>query len=217
MITDKSSMLETYAGEHADIYQKLEKFVYWLASGNQDPDVPGMEYDDLVQELLVELIKGLHHYATQNLPMTSLIKLLKTMMDHRVSELRYRYYVTHRNLGRYPLTLSFSPDESDEDDAADMIPDDTDIVALCESAERVRQTRLRLSPNALKVLDSVIFGNKRLSMLTAVSAKRSTAIFKRNWANRLRPWHLADALFMPECEVRHALEEIRLTYLKIQE
>lgn len=214
-----SASKSSYSGDYADIYEQLEGFVYFLANRNQDPDMPAsMEFDELVGELFLELVKGIEYY--RGVPKERMIKLLKRMLDNRIGELRYRYYLTHRGKGRMALSLSISVDDNGEDsDFSELIPDDVDVETQCESHERVKLTRMRLSDTARKVFDALIFGNKRLSMLTATSAKRATNKYQDRDVpdNVVRPWHLADALFMSEVEVRAALVEIRTAYQQVME
>ena len=77
-----------------EVYVELEKFVHFLASKNANPNNVMMEYDEIVSELMLEMVKGLRAY--KDLPKGQLKAVIRRMMDNRVSELRYRFYVTHR-------------------------------------------------------------------------------------------------------------------------
>src|SRR3990167_8635608 len=75
----------------SEVYDDLVKFVKWLASSNHDDSNIMMDYDEIVGELMLELVKGVAHY--KHLERKKLLAVIKRMMDNRISELRYKYYL----------------------------------------------------------------------------------------------------------------------------
>jgi len=201
MTQPKFSMVED---ERNQTYVRLVKFVYWLAGNNTNPDNVLMDFDEIVGELLLELAKGLKVYG--DLPDEELDAVIRRMMDNRISELRYKYYCTHRKIG---LSLTVSTDDGDEwiECADDGI--DTDEIAA--SRHRVQFTREKLSPIAKRVFDALIYGSERLSKQLKLSNVRANSVYK-NHKVRVRPHHVADALLISEDQVVESYNEIRESY-----
>ena len=76
------------------VYKALYKFVLKVCWEKGDPNNIMMDGDELFGELLEEIAKGLKHYA--DLPYNQKLAVIRSMLDNRVAELRYKYYVTHR-------------------------------------------------------------------------------------------------------------------------
>lgn len=208
-----------------ETYYELEKFVHYLAGRHANGNVM-MSYDEIVGELLVELVKGVRHYS--NLEMNKLKAVIRRMMDNRISELKYRFFSTHRNAENYVISLNLEVATRNAD-ALDYIDDansgvtpveeliedvGSDPANLYESKERVTLTRERLSPVARDVFDSVVYGNNMLSTIMLLAAVRSTYIYKSRVVT-IKPWHIADALHMDEQEVKIALKEIKEVYSEV--
>lgn len=215
---DKFSSVESTVD---DWVVEMEKFVHFLAGRNIGMAV---EYDDMVQELMLELVKGVQAYP--NLPHDQLAAVLRRMMDNRVSELRYRYHVTHRKYAEYDISLSIEVSTRDvkkltgfskQSDAESAVPMEElisggeDPARVYDSKERVLSIRSELTPIAKKVFDSLISGNNMLAMIVWLSAMRSSVVSGHRTV-RVRPWHIADALHMDEKEVKEALKEIKRVY-----
>lgn len=214
MSEDKFSMTDD------EIIEQLRGFITHLASIHQDEYVMDMQFDDLVGELMLELAKGLSYYRDK--PSDQKLVLLRRMMDNRIGELRYRYYITSRQFGRLEFSLEYaapyqSGENQDADDLGETIPDVLDVEGIVDSKERVARVRDALSPKSKRVLDAVISGNKRLSVIMAASTFRSTSVFKTTSPVTLKAWHLADALFMSEKDVQASIIEIRRVYARIME
>lgn len=194
-----------------EFVHEMEKFVYWLAQKNTG-QITMMETDEIVGELMLEMAKGLQHYA--NLPMEQLKAVIRKMMDNRIAELRHREYGTHRALGIGALCLDYDPHDESKIDMMMThvdIPDPASVEELCESMERVELVRKHLSPIAQQVFDAVIFGNDRLNSVVSMSAIRHHTRFSRG-SLKLKPWHVADALFMDLRDVKKAFAEISEQY-----
>ena len=85
-------------------YNTIARFVVYLAGLNGNPEVIGMEFDDLVSELNLEIVKC--DKAYQNLPTEQYKAVMRKVCDFRISELKYRYYKTRRRLGNVNLLVS---------------------------------------------------------------------------------------------------------------
>lgn len=209
-----------------EVYDKLEKFIWYLAYTNQDPDNIMMEVDEIVGELMLELAKGLKYY--DGLPSEQLLAVLRRMMDNRISELRFRYYVSGR---RIPVNMTVSLDigDSDERDGRGVVgfsngnggishelvsKNDSSPESLVESMERVLEVRHKLTDVSQMVFDAVVFGNNQLSEIMFLSAVRAAAVFK-NKSIKIKPQHIADALLMDEKDVRRAFKEIQFAYAEV--
>ena len=98
-------------------FSSIERFVYWLADklsyGNDDNIM--LSYEDVVGELMLEVAKGLNVYKDK--PLNELLAILRRMCDARVSELKLKYYMTHRVMFKVTLSL-------DVEDLGEWIPSD---------------------------------------------------------------------------------------------
>ncbi len=175
---------------------------------------------------MLELAKGLKYY--NNLPSEQLLAVLKRMMDNRISELRFRYYVSGR---RVPINMTVSLDfgSDEERDGRGVVGFSNgsggishEIVSkeastpeeLVESMERVLEVRRQLSDLSQMVFDAVVFGNSQLSDIMFLTAVRAAAVFK-NKTIKIKPQNVADALLMDEHDVRRAFKEIQLVYAEV--
>jgi hypothetical protein len=210
---DKFSNIENVTEEDKKLYVELEKFVYYLAWGSSNPNNILMEAEEIVGELLEELVKGMKHYP--NLPHLEKVKVLKTMLDHRMGELKYRFYGTHRKAAI--LNVSLEQDlTSDNDETGDDIVanDELGVEEAHASKERVALTRALLSSNSKRVFDAVVFGNKRLEDIMRLSAIRSTTVYA-NPIMSLKCWQVAEALVLTNAQVEQAFTEIREAYTEV--
>ena len=76
-----------------EVYEALERFVHHLALQKANGAVL-MDRDELTGELFEEMVKGYNHYG--HLPKGQLLAVIRKMMDNRIAELTYKYYLTHR-------------------------------------------------------------------------------------------------------------------------
>ena len=203
-------------------HTEMIKFVHYLAGRN-----PGLavEYDDIVGELMLELVKGVQSYP--ELPHEQLKAVLRRMMDNRISELKYRFHVTHRKQALFDISLSLDISIRDakklgaghcEGEGAipveELIAGGDDPAEIFESKERVRAVRKQLSPISKSVFDSLILGNSMLAQVVWLSSMRASVVFGSR-AVKVRPWHIADALHMDEKEVKIALKDIKRAYQEV--
>jgi len=212
--------------DEMEVYEELEKFIWYLAYQNQDPNNVMMEVEEIVGELMLELAKGLKFY--NGLPSGQMQAVLRKMMDNRVSELKFRYYVSGR---RIPLSLTVSLDlevgetgdgqivmfgvGGDDNLLHEFVPAEfSSPEEIYESMENVVRVRQGLSEVAQLVFDAVVFGNEQLTDVMYLSALRAAAVFK-NKTIRLKSRHIADALLLDDRAVRKAFREIRLAYAEV--
>jgi hypothetical protein len=195
-----------------EVIANLVKLVYWLANENKNPDNVMMSFDEIVGELFVEVVKGLDRY--KDLPQNELEAVIRRMMDNRISELKYRYYITHRK-HENSLTVALADAEDDPDEFL-LSDQQYNPASISTSLERVRQTRGSLSNTAQKVFDVLIFGDERLNQQLRVSTMRARFVYK-DFKVIIRPHHVADALLISEKEVLSAYDEIRSAYAKVRE
>lgn len=188
----------------------LVKFVYWLAGKNANPDNVMMSFDEIVGELFVEIVKGVDKY--RDLPQNELEAVLRRMMDNRISELKYKFYVTHRKYER-SLTIALPDAEDDLDEYIGS--NQSNPASLSASRERVQQTRQQLSSTAKQVFDMLIFGDERLNQQLNISNIRAKSVYK-DYKVKIRPFHIADALMISESEVVAAYDEIRQAYKSVE-
>lgn len=185
------------------VYNQLEKFIYLLAWENEGKDVL-MEFEEIVGELNIELVKGYQHY--EHLPVEELKTVLMTMLRNRISELRYRFYVTHRVEGAKSVQLGVL----DEVISQPTVSPERSV----EFHEAWSRMRSMLSDEALRVLDALIgtiggVDSQRMELAIRLSSLRS----RHNTAQvKLRPFHIAQALLMPETIVRNHLRDIEEAY-----
>ena len=196
-----------------EVYTELERFMHWLAVQNADPNNIMLSEEDIVGELQIEFMKGIQHYGDK--PHNELLALLKTMMDNRVRELKYRYYLTHRKAeaGMESLDTPAEDDDSEEDGLGEICSDTPGSEELLLSLERVQITREQLQPVDAEVLDAVLVGNARLEQIVKLSALRAQQTFA-NPTIHIQPWHLAEALFLSGEAIQSAYRNIRAAYME---
>lgn len=203
------------------VYKALLKFCYKLGHENVNDANIMMSFDEIIGELLEELVKGLRHYP--DLPYQQKLAVIRRMLDNRISELRYKYYVTHRKAHNndlsYESDLSSEESHATEDKSKVIVSDHGADEPAPEtwlmSIERVTDTRNKLSDMAKKVFDCVVYGgNRRLENILVIHLQRS-ATLKTAPTMKIKPWMVSDALLMDEKEVNSAFEEIKMAYRQV--
>jgi len=204
--------------------KSMTKFVYYLANRYHDPNNPMMAADEIAGELFFELAKSIERYG--NLPLEKFKAVTRRMMDNRISELKYKYYVTHRKGHKNEVSIEMLVAARDESqlhsgmtEVSDGIQVDeliggNDTEALYASADRVVELHKRLSPIAKEIFDALIFGNDRLNDFIELSIIRAEQVYK-NFTVKIKPYMLANALVIPESEVRSAMKEIEDVYAEV--
>jgi len=160
-----------------------------------------MGFDDIKQELEIELVKGIRYYKSK--PIGERKKLLKTMLDHRIQELRFRYYKTHRAAENGRVRID------DIEIMAEAYPTELD------SKEFVEDLKARLSPTSRTVLEAMLMPNDKIANTLSLALLRSSRKRKRRprkpWYI-IRPWHVAEALGLDVKTCRLCFKEIRMVY-----
>lgn len=205
-----------------ELYGHLEKFVHYLAHSKANGAFL-MDHDEISGELFEEMVKGYQRYG--HLPQNQLLKVVKRMMDNRISELTYRYHVTHRKYALKARSLSGEMCEypSKLDDWTEEIiwtscENGSNVDELFDSKERVRQTFDALSISAERVLFALLYGCPNLTAQIELSGRRSSHIYKTpDREIKIKPWHVAEALLMDEAEVKKAFIEIKQTYIEVRD
>jgi len=183
------------------LFEDLQGLVNWFASRNTNPNNVMMSFDDIKQELEIELVKGIRYY--QDKPIGERKKLLKTMLDHRVQELRYRYYKTHRAAENGRVCID------DIEVSADEYATEYDSKAFIEDLKS------RLSPTSREVLDAMLVPNDIIGNTLSLAALRNSKQRKHRARNPwyiIRPWHVAEALGLDLKTCKLCFKEIRTVY-----
>jgi hypothetical protein len=183
------------------LFEDLQGLINWFASRNTNPNNVMMSFDDIKQELEIELVKGIRYY--QDKPIGERKKLLKTMLDHRVQELRYRYYKTHRAAenGRVDIETIEVVDEAS--------------ITEYDSKEFIEDLKSRLSPTSREVLDAMLVPNDSIANVLSLASLRSSKKRKHRARNPwyiIRPWHVAEALGLDLKTCKLCFKEIRMVY-----
>lgn len=183
------------------LFVELQGLVNWFASRNTNPNNVMMSFDDIKQELEIELVKGIRYYKDK--PIGERKKLLKTMLDHRIQELRFRYYKTHRAAENSRVSID------DIEVSADEYATESDSKAFIDGLKS------RLSPTSREVLDAILVPNdiiaNTLSLAGLRNLKQSKHRTRKPWYI-LRPWHVAEALGLDLDTCKLCFKEIRMVY-----
>lgn len=215
--------------EFQEVFDELDGFVKYLAGTRQRPDDVLMSADELMSELYEEMVKGFQTYG--HLPQGELIAVLKRMMDNRVAELVYRYFVTHRGEGVNARSLSTQYDSDTEEDAATVrmheqqafsIEAEISVVigtrisidpsVIYESRDRVLRTRECLSRDAKKVFDVIMESHPLLEQHIKLAGMRASFVYKGAGTVKVQDWQVADVLQLDVKKVRRLFTEIKETY-----
>jgi len=210
--------------DSGEAFDRISKFVYYLAGRNCSNQVPLMDFDEVVGELLEEIAKGLKRYSDK--PMEELLAILRKMCDNRIAELKYKYCVTHRKeaIVAFPITVIDLGSSEEEKYGGKESPgyswvmrNATSVADEYDSMVRVTETRWRLSPAARDVFDAVVYGDQNLGVQIELSGMRATNVYKSGGTINIKPWHIANALCMPIGDVKEAYAEIRKAYKEVRE
>ena len=196
------------------IGDELERFIYHLANRFADIEEVMMDRDELVAELKAEMVKGYCHYADrQDLTNDQMKAILRTILDRRVGELRYRFYKTHRVKARVSLSIEAEIELYDDGSLIEAIPSDEPTTEqVLESLERVNLTRRLLNGDARKVFDVVIKGNRRLDLMLMLASIRSSTT--GGAVAKISPELIAQVMCIGLAEVKRAFADIRKAYVE---
>lgn len=208
-----------------DVYDEMEDFVYWLANNEKREQIFLMDPDELIGELFEEMWKVFLHYQDDIDNLDEMKKVIKSSFDNRISELVYKYAVTHRSARLQAYSLDDPDDPEDYNSRSSLeshivmnigadVCVDTDMLVI--SKERVEKTFIRLrGGDAAKVFSAVIHGDPLLKAQIQLSGLRASHVYKGGGTIKLKKWHVANALAMSERRVSQAFKEIRRVYEEV--
>lgn len=177
--------------------ERLEKLVKYLAVLNVNDKNIMMSVDDIVSELNEEILKGLKYYESKDYADDDMVNILKRMCYNRISELRYRYYVTCRRKEVTSISL-------DMEIEFEVSTEDGNPEQLFESSMRVSDTVSNLKTDAAKKIFETIIVNKQFS----------TTDTKKVY-NHLRVEDIAIATGLSLSDAAAGIREIKEIYAKV--
>lgn len=188
------------------LYDELLPFAKFLARKFQSGDIL-VSQEDVVGELLVEFVKAYNRY--QDKGYVDIIKISKTMMNYRVSELRYRYYVTSRKNSITDYSLDLDEVGEDIPQLHETVADDTlPLECQYEGIQFWNDLLEAVSSTTRDILNLIMVPNARLVMLLKTSEMRAEYVNKNGCKNvSIKPKHIADALFIDEEQVMLSYKE----------
>ena len=201
-----------------NIYKKLNKLIHYLAySYSISTSEILMEYDEIVGELYIELWKGYKYYTAKELEGNKLVAVLNVMLNNRIKELQYRYFVTHRKYAQTNLSLDFTFDDVDNNEyqpvicntLIDNVPQNPLDKLLAD--EKLECCREMLDDNVRDVFDAVVYGHEQLALLVWLSGLRAKKNFRNPGTVKMKPRHVAAALHISVKEAKKSLSIIRET------
>jgi len=183
------------------LFAELQGLINWFAYRNRSENIM-MGFDDIKQELEIELVKGIRYYRDK--PVDERKKLLKTMLDHRVQEMKSMFYNTHRVLGN----------DYENIDELEVVSE----VSPTEADSRVfiDDLKARLSPTSKEVLDVILVPNDNIANVLSMAyvracKKRPKKRVRKPWYI-IRPWHVSEATGLDLKTCRMCFREIKKVY-----
>lgn len=220
-------MVETRSLDFQQVYDDIIAFVHWLANQKAIPNVFLMDPEELAADLAEEMWKVFLAYQDKLDDKDKMLAVIRTSLDNRMSELLYKYTLTHRKDGNYALSLDGNglDGEDEDDESADYLEGSImvnigatismQVDSLLESQERVEETRRRLSPEAREVFDAVIYGSPLVAAQVKLSGIRASHVYKGTGTIRVKEFHVANALGISEKDVRIHFAEISQVYAEV--
>ena len=168
------------------VYDEVKKLITYLAKNNNS-DAIGMEFDDIVQELNIEVINMVKKYEDKEV--AELVLICKRILYNRIAELKYKYYLTYRNPAKY-LALDDITNFGDKD------------------TYKFSDIRDLLSEKAKEVYDEVFCEGARLNNIMMEVTIRAY----ENYSNpnvHVKVRHISQAVNMKPVVVKSCLFEIK--------
>lgn len=224
LINQKNLTIEELFGV---VYDELNDLVHYLAIRYSETATEVlMEKDEIVGELYEELWKGCLYYQKRNLPIKQMLTVLKVMLSNRVAELRYKYYRTHRKIGQLNISIDiYAVDDSEAMNVEESLNYDPmqdlvstfaiDPASIYDSQELLSIIRKALDEVAQQIFDALIYGNEQLALHVWLSSVRSSEVNKSDRPAKLKPYHIASALCLPEVEVKLAMKTIKQIVIEV--
>ena len=187
-----------------DLWDDIHRFIRYLAAKNATGEIL-MDEDEISGELMLELVKGVQYYADRKMSRSAMLAVLRKMMDNRIAELRHRYYGTHRKSAASNISLDDTYGGSD-DPISEIIPDDFDVEEYTDSGIYVNEVRVRLSPIARIVFDTIVEdSDDRLGAFIRLATVRRRTV---SGSVKITQSMVANASIISIREVRRAYDEI---------
>lgn len=190
-----------------EVYADLEKLIWHVAWACDNPDNVMMNAEEIAGELSTEVAKGLVAY--QHLPRPDLIKVLKGMIGYRISELKYKNYLTHRKAAK--LTVSLELEDADNGEKFGIPSNVEDTI---ESNERLHTLYSSLSVEASNILFIMLNGSDSLNEVLSK--------YGITYKDKIKPEHIVEALQDEDGWlgitldlVRKCFEEIKRKYREV--
>lgn len=186
------------------VIENMKLFVYYVANKSCCGTI-GMEFDDIVSELNIEIIKGVRYYANKNLNFGQMKSILRRMIDNRLNELLTKHFYTYRKAYENSMSIDLNVEIRVKGIVAGMsISEVGNPIREVESKDRVEMTRSRLSEGAKVLFDAVVYNDEFLITMQMVNLDKK---FRYN--------KVAEVLKISECEVKTAFVEIRNAYAEV--
>ncbi|MFA5035643.1 MAG: hypothetical protein WC479_00500 [Candidatus Izemoplasmatales bacterium] len=181
-----------------DVMKGLEGLVVYLANLYRNDDNVMMSTDDIIAELHEEILKGLGYYAGNNYPLKDMINIIKRMCYNRISELRYRYYVTYRRHEKTSVSLEVKI-------ALDVATDEGNPEKLFDSSQRVVKVFESLESEAAKLIFKKIIIEKDFQ-----SSNKEVTVY-----NRMRIEDIASIVGITLQDAAAGIREIKTIYAEV--
>lgn len=188
-----------------EVYASLEKLIWHLAWRLDNPNNAMMQAEEIAGELSLEVAKGLVAYG--HLPQPELMKVLKCMLGYRISELKYKNYMTHRKAASLVVSLELESENTSDNDEKFGIP--SDVEETIESAQKFTKLINSIHLQSAMILHAIVYGDKRLQEYLDSHCVKP--------ADKIKPEYLAEGLQMDLKIVRESIVEIKKAYKDIYE
>lgn len=148
-MTDKSVLTES-----EEVFKRLEGLVVYLAKMFENPDHVMLSMDDIISELHEEITKGINYYSGKY-DVDNMVGIIKRMCYNRISELKYRYYITYRKHDNTAVSIEMEFGMEYEPKTDEGNPE-----CLLDSSLRVNDTKLKLQSDEAKLIFDTIIDKK---------------------------------------------------------
>jgi len=155
-----------YMCQFDSLYEKLDLYIHWLASRNATAH-PLMDREELRNDLLYEVIKGWKYYEEAQLPNGQLLAVIRKMLDNRISELKYKYFITGRKVEVKSECYDDMEFELSDDDS------------LAESREKVEHFLTLLTEAEFDVVRAILRDDDRIRQQIRVRTARKSFVYKK--------------------------------------
>ena len=184
------------------LIEQLDRYVKAIAYRKARDNVLSvmLDADDIVNELQIELVICWDYYSG-SVTDDELLKLARTMIGNRLSELIHRYHGTHRQTENYNASLS------------DLVVDVEDGCVgpsiIVETQERIQTFYDSLSEEEAAIVAAVVDSDhKAMTLWFQVYRMRKTAAYTKPTV-RITPDLVADALHMSRADARLIFKSIQ--------